>query len=217
MTSGFPRAADAPLQCDLRLIALVIAALAALFTALPGSRVGAADGPLTITKAWLRPTPPGATVSALYAEIANSGSTDDRLIGASSPAAGTLEVHESRSEGGMMQMRKLPDGLTVPAHGAVTLAPGSYHIMLIGVTAPLVPGAAVPVTLHFQRAGELGLLARVADVGSAGGAMHGAPQGPMPGGMHGAMPGGGAGAMGAPAGGGTAMPHGTPSKAQQTK
>ena len=209
--------------------ALVIAALAALFTALPGRHVQADDGPLTIKNAWIRPTPPGATVSALYAEIANVGSADDRLLGASSPAARTLEVHESLSQAGMMQMRRLQQGLAVPAHGAVTLAPGGFHIMFIELAQPLAPGALVPVTLRFQRAGEISLVVRVGDVGAAGGAMHGAMQGTMPGGgaggmggaagggMHGAMPGGGTGAMGGSTGGGMARPHGAPAQAEKAQ
>ena len=192
---------------------LCIAALAALLTAVPGSHARAGDGPLTVKNAWIRPTPPGVTISALYAQIANSGSGADRLTGATSPAAKTLEVHESKSEGGMMQMRKLAQGLAVPAHGAVTLAPGSYHIMMIDVTQPLVPGAMVAVTLHFQHAGAIKIMARVGDAAQAGGAMRGHMQGSM----QGTKAGSGAGATGAPAGGGMAMPHGAPAQADKAK
>ena len=72
-----------------------------------------------------------------------------RLVGASSPVAGVVEVHEMKREGDVMRMRAI-DGLELPAGRAVKLEPGGYHVMLIGLEKPLAPGASVPITLTFE-------------------------------------------------------------------
>ena len=43
--------------------------------------------------------------------------------------------------GGVMKMRELKDGLPIPAHGTVTLAPNGYHIMFTGLKQPLAKGS----------------------------------------------------------------------------
>jgi copper(I)-binding protein len=115
--------------------------------------LGFAAAPLSITAAWARATPPGATTAAAYLTLTNTGSAD-RLLGASSPAAGRLLLHAEVEERGMQLMRPL-DSVEVPANGSVELAPARMHLMLVDITAPLKPGMTIPVTLHFERAGDL--------------------------------------------------------------
>lgn len=110
---------------------------------------------LTIVSAWSRPTPAGAPTGVGYLTIVNSGDGADRLVGAASPAARVVEVHEMSMTGGVMRMRPAADGVPVPAGGRTTLAPGGYHLMLIGPTRPLKAGDKVPVTLRFQRSGAV--------------------------------------------------------------
>ena len=68
------------------------------------------------------------------------------LVGASSPVAGRIEVHEMKMEGSTMKMREV-DKVELPAGKSVKLAPGGYHLMLLELKKPLPAGAAVPLTL----------------------------------------------------------------------
>jgi copper(I)-binding protein len=111
-------------------------------------------GPLSIEGAWARPTVPGQPTGGAFLTIRNAGDSADRLLSASSPAAASVQVHEMKMEGSVMRMREV-DGLDVPAHGSVTLSPGQYHLMLVGLKAPLKAGSEVPLALHFQKAGDL--------------------------------------------------------------
>lgn len=132
------------------------AAMAGMETAHQMDGAAATLGDLSITSAWAASTPGGAEVAAGYLTIANAGDVDDRLIGVSSPRAGRAETHEMAMDGDMMTMRKV-DAILVPAHGEARLSPGALHLMLFDITAPFVEGESVPVTLHFERAGEVSL------------------------------------------------------------
>lgn len=107
-----------------------------------------------IEKPWARATVPGASVGGGYLVIRNTGAKGDRLVGVSSPASARVEVHEMKMEKDVMRMREV-GGVDVPANGAVELKPGGYHLMFIDLKAPLKEGAKVPVTLRFEKAGEV--------------------------------------------------------------
>ena len=94
-----------------------------------------------------------STNSAAYLLVRNDGGTGDRLTGAESPAASRVELHESFMEGEVMRMRKV-DSLDIPAGSEVELKPGGLHIMLLGITGPLVEGEEIELTLHFERSGD---------------------------------------------------------------
>ncbi len=112
-------------------------------------------GAIRVSDAWLRETAPGQTAGGGFLTIANSGTADDRLTGGSSPRAAQVQVHDMRMDGGVMRMRPLEGGLSVPAGGTVALKPGGLHIMLTGLKQPLKRGETVPVTLDFARAGKV--------------------------------------------------------------
>jgi copper(I)-binding protein len=124
--------------------------------------LGLAATPLTITAAWVRATPPGVTTAAAYLTITNNGTAEDRLLGATSPAARKLELHASVEEHGMQHMQPLAD-VAIPAGGSVELAAGGTHIMLIDIGGPMKPGDEVPLTLHFAHAGDLTINVPVRD------------------------------------------------------
>jgi periplasmic copper chaperone A len=111
-------------------------------------------GDITIDKAWARATPKGAEVGAGYLTIHNNGAAPERFTGGSADFAG-VELHEMSMAGGVMKMRELKGGLEIPAHGAVTLAPGGYHLMFTGLKQPLRKGDVVKATLIFEHAGAL--------------------------------------------------------------
>jgi copper(I)-binding protein len=109
---------------------------------------------LQIEKPWARATPPGAQVGGGYLVIRNKGATSDRLVGVSSPASVRMEMHEMAMEKDIMRMREVK-GIDVPAKGAAELKPGGFHLMFMELKAPLKAGDKVPVTLKFEKAGEV--------------------------------------------------------------
>jgi copper(I)-binding protein len=113
-----------------------------------------AAGGLRIGHPYARATPPGATVAGAYLSIDNKGKSADRLLRAASPVAGLVELHSMRMEGNVMRMRAVP-AIDVPAGASVKLAPGGLHVMLQELKRPLKPGERVPMTLVFERAGEV--------------------------------------------------------------
>ncbi|MFZ4518895.1 MAG: copper chaperone PCu(A)C [Microthrixaceae bacterium] len=90
-------------------------------------------------------------VAAVYLTVANAGGTD-RLVGASSPAASRLTLHENTGPDGVSLMRRV-DSLEVPADGRLELRPGGSHLMLEGLGAPLEEGGRIEVSLRFERSG----------------------------------------------------------------
>jgi copper(I)-binding protein len=74
-----------------------------------------------------------------------------KLVGVSSPAAGVTEIHEMKMEKDVMKMAPIKS-LDIPAGKSVELKPGSYHVMLMDLKAPLADSSVVPVTLSFENA-----------------------------------------------------------------
>jgi hypothetical protein len=109
---------------------------------------------LHIEDAWAAPTPGGVDVSAGYFTIVNGADTDDQLIGAESPRAEHVDVHEMTMEGSVMRMRAIAS-LAISAHDQVTLSPGGRHLMFTGVKQPFTPGEQIPVELSFAHAGKI--------------------------------------------------------------
>jgi periplasmic copper chaperone A len=129
-------------------------------------------GDIVIEKPWARATPKGAQVGGGYMTIQNKGATADRLTGGSADFA-TVEVHETKSENGVMQMREVAGGLNIPAHGSVGLSPGGYHIMFTHLAHPLTKGDTIKATLNFEHAGPVEVAFKVMGVGAASGGMKG--------------------------------------------
>lgn len=111
------------------------------------------------TDPWCRPTPNGMDMTACYVTL--EASVDDRLTSVISPRAARAELHAVSTEGGVMSMSEMPDGLALPAGQAVALAPGGDHLMLMGVTVPLAEGDRVPLALTFQSGAQIALEAPV--------------------------------------------------------
>lgn len=118
-------------------------------------------GGIAIRDAYARATPPEAQTTGAFAVITNGGQQADRLISAASPAAKTVELHETVTEGGVMKMQPHPEGWEIPAGGRLELAPGGKHIMLIDLVAPLKAGDTIELTLTFEKAGAIKVQAPV--------------------------------------------------------
>lgn len=99
-------------------------------------------------------TSEGMKNGAVLLDIMNHGKDSDKLISATTPAADKVEIHEMKEENGVMKMREV-GGVKVDAGTTVSLNPNGYHIMLLGLKEPLKAGSAHPLTLHFQKAGDM--------------------------------------------------------------
>ncbi|HUF81334.1 MAG TPA: copper chaperone PCu(A)C [Burkholderiales bacterium] len=111
-------------------------------------------GDLQVRHPWARATPPGARVAAGYLEIRNSGKAPDRVTGAGTSAAERVELHVLVRDGDVMKMREL-QSFEVPARQRLLLEPGGSHLMIVGLRKPFAKGDRIPITLRFERAGEL--------------------------------------------------------------
>lgn len=99
---------------------------------------------------WVREPAAGASVTAGYFHLENRSDATIRLIGIDSPVAEAVELHDLvANAGGVMRMRPLTSGLTVPPGGAEVLEPGGRHVMLIGLRQALTTDSVVPLTLRF--------------------------------------------------------------------
>ena len=122
-------------------------------------------GGIELGDAWARAS--ATQTSAAYLSIANKGGEDDVLVEARSPMAERVEIHDMTMEDMVMRMRKL-DSLPVAAGASVELAPGGKHIMLIGLAGSLEEGESLPLTLVFEKAGEIGIEAPIRAAGHSG-------------------------------------------------
>ena len=105
--------------------------------------------------------------SAGYLSIANHGAMADRLLAVESSLARKTELHTMEVKNGVMKMRQIDGGIAIPAGKTIQLAPGGFHVMLIGLKAPLNGGENYQVTLVFEKAGKVeltGLAKRPADL-----------------------------------------------------
>ncbi len=152
----------------MRRLFAVIALIALLMPAVNAQTTpqGTTDSPITVENAWARATSPAATTGAVYLTIVDHGAPD-RVIGFATPVAETAQLHETTMQGNIMKMRQI-DGLALTAQAPVTLAPGGYHVMLMGLRAPLRQGQTFPLSVTFRNAGTVEITVAVAGVGAAG-------------------------------------------------
>jgi copper(I)-binding protein len=116
---------------------------------------------ITVTEPWARESMMLELAGAAYMVIHNGTDTDDALVGASSPAAAVVEIHEtSMDEDGMVSMAHVME-IPLPAHADTVLRPGGYHVMLIDLVDPLVEGEEIEITLEFRDAEDQIIVAPV--------------------------------------------------------
>ena len=107
----------------------------------------------SVGNAWARPTVAGQKAGGGFMTI-TGGSASDRLLSASTSVASTVELHSMSMDGNVMRMRRV-DAIEVPAGKTVELKPGGLHVMFMGLTQPLQAGSQLPLTLRFEKAGEI--------------------------------------------------------------
>lgn len=133
------------------LLATVPAAL--LLSALPVLAQKPPEKAPAVSGAWARPTVEGQRAGGGFVTL-QGGSSDDRLVAAKADVSATLELHTMLMEGDIMKMRRV-ESIEVPAGKTVKLEPGGLHIMFMGLKAPLQAGTSFPLTLRFEKAGEV--------------------------------------------------------------
>lgn len=127
-----------------------------------------------VSDAWVRATVQGQTATGAFMKLTSKEGA--KLVGAASPVAEVVEVHEMRLEGDVMKMRAAPV-IELPAGKTVELKPGSYHVMLMDLKSPLKQGDTVPLTLTIKDA--RGAERKVEVRAPVGMAAPGAKAGPM--------------------------------------
>lgn len=148
----------------IRIVEIGVALLLTLAAILSvGLTVWAAEtGQIDVAAAWARPTVGQGRVSAAYMTIANKGDTDDLLKSARAPKAKAVELHQTTmTPDGVMQMRKVENGLPVEAGASLVLEPGGAHFMLLGLEDALQAGEDLIVTLEFAKAGVVDVMVPV--------------------------------------------------------
>ena len=109
-----------------------------------------AQSSVKIEDAWVRATVAQQKATGAFMRL--TAQRDIRLVAASSPVAGVVEIHEMNMEQGVMKMRPVA-GLDLPAGRSVELKPGGYHVMLMDLKAPVATDQSVPLTLVFEGQG----------------------------------------------------------------
>ena len=117
-----------------------------------GLAATAALAQVKIDKAWARPTVAGQQGGGAFLSITSASA--DRFISGSTPLAERFELHTMAMKGDVMEMRQV-DAIELPAGQTVELKPGGLHVMFIGLKTPLKTGSKVPVTLKFEKAGDV--------------------------------------------------------------
>ena len=153
--------------------ALIAASLAlpvtgACVNAAPAAPVEIKLGPLVISQPWARATPSGAPVAGGYIRVTNKGAEADRLVSGTTDISAAVELHEMKTEDGVMKMRPLPAGLVIEPGQTVELKPGGLHFMFTGLKRQLIQGESFKVTLVFEKAGPVTLNFRIEGLGARG-------------------------------------------------
>ncbi len=127
-----------------------VSALVTLLAAVVASAAGMTHAQsIEVKDAWVRGTVPAQRATGAFMEIIGRNSV--RLIGAASPVAGTVEIHNMTLTNGVMKMFPV-EGIDVPAGKTVKLAPGGYHVMFMGLKQQIMAGDKVPLDLLLETA-----------------------------------------------------------------
>lgn len=124
----------------------------AIVTSLWLAACGVAQAEITVSDAWVRASLPHQRATGAFMKI-TAGAHGARLVGARSTAAGVTEVHEMKLVDNIARMSRV-EGVNVGPGQVLELKPGSYHIMLMELKAPVAVGEAVDLELVFERDGH---------------------------------------------------------------
>lgn len=114
-------------------------------------------GDIMVHDAYARVSSKAAKSGAAFMIIHNHSDKEDRLIAAASDIANRVELHTHIEEDGVMKMKKLEDGISIPSHGMYALKRGGDHVMFMGLKRSLDHGDIIELTLTFEAAGQVSL------------------------------------------------------------
>ncbi|MBT0958751.1 copper chaperone PCu(A)C [Alphaproteobacteria bacterium KMM 3653] len=126
-----------------------------LFAALAACSALPVMADIMVGEPYFRSNSEAAKVGAAFMMLHNHGTEDDTLIGAKSAVAPRIELHTHIEKDGVFQMTEVEGGIPVPAGGEAALMRGGNHVMFMGVSEALPDGAEFPLTLIFEKAGEV--------------------------------------------------------------
>jgi len=128
--------------------------LAATLLAASVAQAQNAQNAVKVDTVWARPTVAGQSGGGGFLTI-TGGAAADRLLSASASVSKAVELHKMEMDGNVMRMRPVDGGIDVPAGAMVKLQPGGLHIMFIGLNKTLKAGDSFPMTLRFEKAGDV--------------------------------------------------------------
>ena len=112
---------------------------------------GGSDGGIEVKDSWGRTSPQAAGNDAFYLTLDNDGEADT-LVAATTDACGTVELHTTVMEDGVMKMQMVEGGIAITSNGSVSLEPGGLHVMCIDRQVDFVAGAKLNLTLDYETA-----------------------------------------------------------------
>ena len=116
-------------------------------------------------------------LGAVYFDIRSTG-RGDVLVAAAADIADDTQVHEVVTEGGSAMMRPVDGGIPIDPGSHVSLEPGGYHVMLLGVDDIPEAGSTFELVLEFEKAGRVTVTVHVQEFGAEDSGMdHGSMEG----------------------------------------
>ena len=123
---------------------------------------------VVVEQPWARASLGTSRPGGAYLTLRNAGEKPVTLIGIRADIAGMTSIHETQTDNnGVSSMMPAAD-IEIPAGETLSLKPGSYHIMLMKLQAPLVEGETFPIILLFADGTELEVMMPVLRIGARG-------------------------------------------------
>lgn len=104
---------------------------------------------ITIENARIKAVPSASQNTGGFMLLKNSSAQDVSLVKAESDISKSVELHTMMIVDGVMKMRPV-EKIEIKANSSVELKPGSFHIMFIGLKAPLKVEEKKNLTLTFS-------------------------------------------------------------------
>ena len=105
---------------------------------------------VTVKDAWVRGTVPAQKATGAFLTLTST--VEAKLVSAKTPIGERAEIHKTENHGGMMHMGEV-ESVPLPARQEVKLAPGGYHVMILGLKKPVTAEQKVPITLTIEEKG----------------------------------------------------------------
>src|SRR5258708_893141 len=144
---------------------LIITLLLAFYVGSAAHGQTSAANPIVVEQPWARATPGGEKTGAAYMTLINNGRSVDRLLGATTPLADKVQFHKETEDNGVSRMRQVQSMELEPA-AKIIFKPGELHMMIVGLKQPLTEGKTFPLTLQFEKAGNIEVTVPIEKIGA---------------------------------------------------